>query len=297
MYLSPLTFSEIQVATGDWMNDGSSYVPRSNGFNSAVAPSAFSGQVLKGSKGNNLKKGNSNSRLYVSATPAELVRRNVKRSWTISSKFERNIHALIRETSVITTRFSFLSDPSGTGGPQMQPRHHHHPQLHHHPPLPHHHKMGHPHGPHFNRPGPLPPHLSKDSSSSGNSSSAPEEHIPPPKIAPPVFVGVPPPAPPPPPATSPPPLPTASTRPSRAPNIGSSGGGSKHHYQHQAVEHQIMGPGVHHPGHHQPHHDVHQHHVRNVPVRSQSMSHADTSRFYMQQGGELEPRMGAIFCF
>ena len=27
---------------------------------------------------------------------------------------------------------------------------------------------------------------------------------------------------------------------------------------------------------------------RNVPVRSHSMSHADTSRFYMQPGGEEE---------
>ena len=92
-------FSEIQVASGEWMNGsghhnqhpaaahnvGGSrhYAPRHNGLgvgqNGGVPPSHLGG-VVKGKGGN----------LYVSATPAELVRRgNVKRSWTISSKSGR----------------------------------------------------------------------------------------------------------------------------------------------------------------------------------------------------------------
>ena len=94
-------------------------------------------------------------------------------------------------------------------------------------------------------------------------------------------MGVPPPAPPPPPATSPPPLPVSTS--------SGSGSGSglrpsarhpaRHVFQHHPAELQIVGPGT---THHAPGGP------RNVPVRSHSMSHADTSRFYMQPGGEEE---------
>ena len=86
-----LPFSEIQVASGEWINGGGHpgaaaapnagrhYVPRHNGI------SVNGGHPLPNQLGGVVKGKGAN--LYVSATPAELVRRgNVKRSWTISSE-------------------------------------------------------------------------------------------------------------------------------------------------------------------------------------------------------------------
>ena len=108
-------------------------------------------------------------------------------------------------------------------------------------------------------------------------------------------MGVPPPAPPPPPATSPPPLPASTSSGSGS---GSAGGlqprpsarhPTRHVFQHHPAELQIVGPGTTH--HAAPPHG------RNVPVRSHSMSHADTSRFYMQPGGKGQVRIQIIHVF
>ena len=86
-------FSEIQVASGEWINGGGGhasaaapnagrhYVPRHNG----ISVNGGHGHPLPNQLGGVVKGKGAN--LYVSATPAELVRRgNVKRSWTISSE-------------------------------------------------------------------------------------------------------------------------------------------------------------------------------------------------------------------
>ena len=57
----------------------------------------------------------------------------------------------------------------------------------------------------------------------------------------------------------------------------------QHVFQHHPAELQIVGPGTTHHHAPAPHPGP-----RNVPVRSHSMSHADTSRFYMQPGGEAK---------
>ena len=94
------------MASGEWINGGHQnphhasssaapnvgrhYAPRHNGLGLGDQNSHMANQlggVVRG-KGANL---------YVSATPAELVRRgNVKRSWTISSEFR----AFLRPTSL-----------------------------------------------------------------------------------------------------------------------------------------------------------------------------------------------------
>ena len=90
-----LPFSEIQVASGEWINGGGghpgsaaaphagrNYVPRHNGIG---VNGGGQGHPLPHQLGGVVKGKGAN--LYVSATPAELVRRgNVKRSWTISSE-------------------------------------------------------------------------------------------------------------------------------------------------------------------------------------------------------------------
>ena len=88
-----LPFSEIQVASGEWINGGGHpgsvaapnagrhYVPRHNG----ISVNGGHGHPLPNQLGGVVKGKGAN--LYVTATPAELVRRgNVKRSWTISSE-------------------------------------------------------------------------------------------------------------------------------------------------------------------------------------------------------------------
>ena len=85
------------MASGEWINGGHHHNPHHPSSSSAAAPNVGRhhyvprhnglsvGQNLPNQLGGVVKGKGGN--LYVSATPAELVRRgNVKRSWTISSE-------------------------------------------------------------------------------------------------------------------------------------------------------------------------------------------------------------------
>lgn len=197
------SFREIQVATGEWADA----VAASRGQSQA-----FSGHmpILRGSK---------NAKLIIPpAMQAQhrqhaesLARKNVKRSWTISS---------IKSCSEVFLAFGDTCplDPTGTTGPQMRPRNQ--------PPVRKH-----------------PADIDPDLKAFAN-----ENVPPPPKIAPPIFLSVPAP---PPPTTAPPPVPGQANG-----SVLTRSGRPIHHH---AVT------------------------TRNVPLRTQSMSQADTSRFHLQK--------------